>query len=270
MRLSLCSTGNKDEALESIIPRAARIGYDGIEIWQGHLDACLDADGGVERLSGLLRDSGLQASVIAASTAFIAEEERLPQALDQAKQLCGCARKLGGAHVRLFLDWIGSAEATEAQWIRAAQGLKAICRTAEQNGVFIIMETHHGQLTDTTPATLRLLELVDSPQLKVNLDIYNLFHMGENPLQALQALWPHTVNIHLKNGRHSPEGKVRYGYPLREGDMDFMPFLRQIRQLEYGGFAAIEWFGDSYWDAAESELRWLKETERAWSNPGFG
>ncbi|MDF2927751.1 MAG: hypothetical protein K0R57_6665 [Paenibacillaceae bacterium] len=258
MRISLCSTGNKEENLESIISRSAGLGYDGIEIWQGHLQACLTADGGIERLCKLLQENSLQATVIAAATAFMTEELLLTPALDEVEQLCENARKLGGAHVRLFLDWIGSAEATEEQWMRAVHGLKAICAAAERNGIFIIMETHHGQLTDTTTATLRLLDLVDSPQLKVNLDIYNLFHLGEDPLQALEALWPHTVNVHLKNGRHAPGGKVRYGYPLQDGEMDFKPFLQRLRQLGYSGFAAIEWFGDNYWEAAESELQWLK------------
>lgn len=73
--LSLCSTGNKSKGLESIIACAARIGYDGIEIWQGHLDACLNAcltpDEGLERLCRMLQQNRLQASVIAASTSFI-------------------------------------------------------------------------------------------------------------------------------------------------------------------------------------------------------
>lgn len=43
--------------------------------------------------------------------------------------------------------------------------------------------------------------------------------MGEDPLQALETLWLHTVNIHLKNGRHFPGEKVHYGYPLGGGDM---------------------------------------------------
>lgn len=180
-------------------------------------------------------------------------------ALQEAERLFRQARLLGAPWVRLLLDWIGSAQADEEHWRRAAEGLRRMSRTAEEYGVAIVLETHQEQLTDTAATTLKLLQLVGTDNVKVNLDIFNLFHMGEEPLRALDALWPHTVNVHLKNGVRDASGTVRYGIRLRDGEMNFKPFLAEIHRRRHDGFAAVEWFGERFWEAAKEELNWLAD-----------
>jgi len=46
--------------------------------------------------------------------------------------------------------------------------------------------------------------------VKVNLDIYNLHAAGEDPLEALDRLFPYVANVHLKNGIRNGT-KIVYG-----------------------------------------------------------
>lgn len=65
MRFSLCSVGNKEEAVEAIIPKAAALGYEGIELWSGHTERYEEKHGELQSLCALLERHSLQATVIA-------------------------------------------------------------------------------------------------------------------------------------------------------------------------------------------------------------
>ena len=108
---------------------------------------------------------------------------------------------------------------------------------------------------DTTASTLEILRRVARENLKVLLDIHNLFAMSEDPVEALHELYSHTVHVHLKNFHGN---KICY---LDEGDMDYQPFISVLRSKGYSRYLSVEWFGEEPWGAAEREIstlrRWL-------------
>lgn len=264
MKFSLCSVGCKQEPIEEIVRKAADIGYEGLEVWNGHAVGYREQYGELGSLRELAAKYGIRPTVIAGYTAFLTSGRSGTEAsaVEQIGPLIADAAELNAPYVRVFLDWIGSDEAAPEHWDKAVLGLQAAAGEAARSGVTLIMETHQNQLTDTTATTLRLIEAANHEQIRVNLDIYNLFERGEDPLAAAEALLPVAVNVHLKNGQKDPGGKVRYGVPLKEGNMNYLPFLRYLLDSRYTGYAAVEWFGDAFWEAAEHELAWLRQVNK--------
>ena len=111
------------------------------------------------------------------------------------------------------------------------------------------METHSRNLTDTVTGTLRLIELVGRPNLKVIFQP-STFHPDE--LVALEALAPHTVHVHATNSR---DGKAS---TLSEGDMDYRIILGRLRERSFDGFVSVEWFGEDPAGAARREAKFLR------------
>ncbi|MGG1515393.1 sugar phosphate isomerase/epimerase family protein [Paenibacillus oryzisoli] len=255
--VSLCSTGNRACDLVSFLDGAAKLGFDGVELWDEHLRTYLNNGGNLASVAANLSARGLRVTTIA-SRAEVIEPAAADAAVALAAELSEWAAEIGRPGVRMFVDWVASEEASEEQWERAVAGVRRMADAASPHGVIILLETHHGQLTDTTKTTLEMIRQVDRDNVRVILDIYNLFHMGEEPLEALPLLYPYTVNVHLKNGSHSPEGKVSYGKLLTEGDMAVEPFLHALWAIGYRGFTAVEWFGDDYWGSAAKELAYLR------------
>jgi 3-dehydroshikimate dehydratase len=84
------------------------------------------------------------------------------------------------------------------------------------------------------------------------LDIHNLLAVGEDPVEALQLLFPHIAHVHVKNFRGE---KACY---LDEGDMNYLPFINALQSTGYSRYLSVEWFGEEGWSAAEHEISILR------------
>ena len=278
MKLSICTIGDRSGNLTDMIPRLAALGYDGIELWEGHVREALmssiysdmNPDYETYRLgrewealfetANANRAIPCTVPVVAGYFRFFTEGTHnihpilLDDNMEKCRKMGILAKLLGGDKVRVMMDSIASADATPEIWSQLANGLKEMARAVQYLDVTLVLETHQGQLMDTTAATYKLLDKAGETNIKVNLDIHNLFAMGEDPLEALEALYPQVVHVHLKNV--DTNGKPVF---LQSGTMDYEPFLRRIQELGYDGFASVEWFGQDYWGMAAHELSWLRE-----------
>lgn len=142
-------------------------------------------------------------------------------------------------------------------WAQATEELKQFAVWGREAAVGFAVETHQGQLADTVGSTLRLILQVDEGNFRVNLDIHNLFAMGEDPVRALKLLAPYLVHVHAKNGEIKE--RLRHGIPLAEGNMDYQPFLQELCRQNFAGFVSVEWFGEEPMENAISELAYLQQ-----------
>lgn len=253
---SICSIAWRDEPIDVVLPIAAQAGYLGVEVWQPHVQRHLEAHGSLETLCALLARYGLAVPMLSGSYDLAQQ----PQAgLDALATHAEQAAALGAPLLRMFTGGESSREATLSTWNVVIAALQQACDAIAPLGLAIALETHDGHLHDSTPGTLRLLEGVDRPNLCVNLDIYNLYAIGEDPCEALARLRPHVRMVHLKNAVRQGQS-LRYGIPLAEGEMPYTPFLESLAASGYDGFASVEWFGPEPAQAAIGEMAYLRET----------
>ena len=253
---SMCSISWRDTeaSLPEIIRLVAEAGYEGIELWGTHLDDYLKGGGSLGELKALLDQAGLLVPMVSPYLDLAGDPAG---SLETGARFVAYAVALGAPLVRVFTKGGASALAKHAVWLRVVGGLKSLCALGRDVGVGFCLETHQNHLHDTVATTLRMIRQTGAPNLFVNLDIHNLFDMGEDPILAARRLMPHTRIMHLKNARHV-NGRRTYGVPLAQGNMDYAPFLAEVLTLSYGGFASIEWFGDDPARAAGSELAFLR------------
>ncbi len=255
IRPAMCSIAWRNEPIERVAPLIAAAGYPGIEAWGPHLDRYVREHGVLAPLAQQFRDLGLQTPMI---SAYFDLANNLEASLETARRYLGYAADLGAPLIRVFTGGGDSAKASIAMWRSVTAGLKQICQMAAPAHVDLALETHSGHLHDTTDSTLRLIRQVAEPNLGVNLDIFNLFERGEDPLRALKRLLPHMRIVHLKNGIWDG-ARWQYGQPLSAGAMDYAAFLRALAECNYGGFVSIEWFGDDPQSAANGEMNYLRQ-----------
>lgn len=262
MKISLCSIRFAEHPMEEVIDRTAALGYDGIEIVVDHVEDYLKRHGKIGSLAELARSNGLAIPILAPGFNFTGTEEELRDSLALARRCIEHARALGCPLIRAFVSDVGSSEATAMQWDQCVRALKEIGDEAASQGIAFAVETHPKQLMDTVESTLDLVNRVDSPGLRVLLDIWHLFHEGQaDPVEALRALYPYVVHIHAKNIIRRPEGNtVVY---LENGDLDYRPFLAALKETDYASFVSVEWFGPDPWGAARHELDYLRTADSA-------
>src|SRR5690606_26026876 len=115
-------------------------------------------------------------------------------------------------------DKNGSAAATAEQWQYAAEGFKVLGKLASDLGFRFAFEAHMNYIHDLPAAAKKLVDLVDSPAVGVNLDYGNAVYFQKPPAlkDTIEAMGDKLYYVHLKNSV-GVEGK-RLPTALSEGE----------------------------------------------------
>ncbi len=109
---------------------------------------------------------------------------------------------------------------------------------ATSRGVTIAMEPHIGAIIDTPAKVLELLEIINSPYLKVNFDISHFDIVGMSTEETVSALAAVSIHTHVKDQRGiAPD--FEFLIP-GEGTFDYVGYLKLMQEHGYNGFITAE------------------------------
>ena len=120
---------------------------------------------------------------------------------------------------------IGPNQADEICWREASEGLAEYCDMAMKNSTELCLECHDGSLMQDTTSTHRVINMVNRPNLTVNLQ---LPFLGEDPLSSAAALAPWTTHIHIHAYENGWSGPFTW---LSSDATAWEPVLRKIRTI---------------------------------------
>jgi 3-dehydroshikimate dehydratase len=124
-----CTIAFRDETIQDIIPKIAEIGYDGIEIWGGHIEDKSDEQLLVIRM--LAKRHNLSIECLSPYFWFTNSKELHDESLRRAARFVHYCQILECPKIRTFTDagptGIGSDVATEEHWQTAVTALQTIC-----------------------------------------------------------------------------------------------------------------------------------------------
>lgn len=127
----------------------------------------------------------------------------------------------------------------ERAW--AAESLRRMAeltREAERLGVILLHENCQGWAGRGPRETLRLLEHVDSPALRLVFDLGNGLAHGYEPLPYLAEVLPWVDHVHVKDGHRTARGAV-FTEPGR-GAVDLAACVRLLEDGGFGGLYSLE------------------------------
>lgn len=273
MKISFCSIAFRSQPtdIDGIVSILSPLGYDGVEVWGNHLPG-KDRDS-LNYLAETLTDAGLRVPMISPYFDITGDPESQRQSVVDTKAFCRACEILRAPLLRVFTGVSGSEEATAAQYSAAVRVLREMAAIAAASGVSLALETHPSTLVDSIPAVHRLLDAVDHPAVKINLDIYHMWEVHHDPVWAYEQLRGSVAHVHAKNANLGPVGPEHYPLLhdkhasqqivgvtyLDNGDMAYQPFLRALQESGYDGFVSVEWFGPNAEAAAEHELAYLND-----------
>ncbi len=120
---------------------------------------------------------------------------------------------------------------------RLAESLRPVLRHATNNNVILGFEPEPGMFIDTLKAYRRLLQWIDSPHLKLTLDVGHLWCQGELPIADYIARWgERIVNVHIEDMRAGIHEHLMFG----DGEMQFPPILAALAKTGYRGGLHVE------------------------------
>jgi inosose dehydratase len=135
-------------------------------------------------------------------------------------------------------EWVGENDA----WTLLKYNLYEVLQAAEDYGVAVAIEPH-GDISLTPDGLQRILDLYDTPWLKVNYDTGNVCAAGYDPVDTLKRFLPDVVHVHVKdtivrevNGRR----EVRNALAVGQGEIDFRGLLQVLKDVNFDGVISVE------------------------------
>ena len=244
MKIGYSTWGMPTVPVDTAISHIADLGFDGIELtiiprFTTELSTLDAAER--KRIASLLKQHNLALPAIAAHSSLL---ETDPDA--HAKNMW---RLKGGVDLAVELaqeDELpavnttpgGKPEEWEIKKDFLAERVGELVDYGASRGVTIAMEPHIGAIIDTPEKVLELLEIVNSPYLKVNFDISHFDIIGIPTEETVSALAPVSAHTHVKDQRGiAPD--FEFLIP-GEGTFDYVGYLKAMQAHGYDGFITAE------------------------------
>jgi D-psicose/D-tagatose/L-ribulose 3-epimerase len=126
----------------------------------------------------------------------------------------------------------------ESHWERAAKGLKKVARVAAELGVTIGIEPvnrYETFLINTCDQALKLLEMIDEPNVAVHLDAYHMNIEEDNFYEPTKKALPHLCHYHLSESHRGIPGT---------GTVNWEEIFRALGEGGYSGLVGLESFSE--------------------------
>ena len=148
-----------------------------------------------------------------------------------------CAAELESDCVSLWSGALREEVPYEEALARLADGLGPVLEDAARHGVVIGFEPEPGMLIDSMARFDDLLRRIDSPALRLTLDVGHLHCQGETPIPDVIRTWaPRLANVHLEDMRAGVHEHLMFG----QGEIDFPPVIRALVDVGYQGGVFVE------------------------------
>ena len=159
------------------------------------------------------------------------------QRVDFYRHAVDCAADLGSDCVSIWSGVVRD-DATRADAMgRLVEGLRRVLDYAAEREVPIAFEPEPGMLIDSISRYAELLDRIDSPQLKLTLDVGHLHCQGETPVADQIVRWADRLaNVHIEDMRAGIHEHLMFG----DGEIDFPPIIRALAGVGYQGGVYVE------------------------------
>jgi protein FrlC len=247
MKISISSFVYFNYPLKEAIKRISMCGYKGIEIWGGRPHAYRNdlADDEISDLRKLLEKLNLEIS------AFIPAQFRYPTSLcspssriredsvSYIKDSIATSLKLGCNMVSICPGHTLYGQGYENGIKQLSASIREIHRYANDNGVILLIEPAHRFESDlilTVKDGIDFILKLGLDNLGIAMDTGHCHVNNESLVECVSLLKGLPYHIHIDDNLGTSDDHKIPG----EGEIDFLPFFRELKRNGYDGFLTVE------------------------------
>jgi sugar phosphate isomerase/epimerase len=245
LHLAFSAWAMRDLPLEQQLDIVAHAGYVGICLVSdphfNSLDPANTSPAERRRVRALLDSNNLALTAIAGHANPLEPDPSVRHAnLDRIRAGLDLAADLAGPNgpPPLVSMGYGTPETYAADREALAQRFSELAQHAATTGGVLALEPHVGQAMDLPEKVEWLMQAVDSPHFRLNLDNSHFEVMGRAMDEYVPMLVPYAVHTDLKDQRgRSPAHEFLVP---GEGDFEYARYLRALETAGYAGYLTIE------------------------------
>ncbi len=241
MKLCICSKILQDKSLEDAVRISAEIGYNGIELFglPNHLPVDIDLNR-VKDLRKLGDDLGMKVVTLATYVGGYSQlgDEECARQLDDFKRYVQIGHILNCDLIRQGPGGPTPDKAREDHWQRSAYWLQKAADYGLANEVNIVLENNF-VLVATVDSTLKLIHLIDRPNVGINYDPGNIYRASEQyGVEAVRRFGELIFNVQIKDADKTDGDNWKL--LLGEGKVDYLSIFKALKRMEYKGYYSAE------------------------------
>lgn len=252
MRIGYNTNGLAHHSLPAALRLLATLGYQSVAITIDHASLnpyqkCFDQQ--LRDTKQLLEDLHLS-SVIETGARFLLDPQHKheptlvspktkgrPLRVEFLRYAVDIAATLESDCVSLWSGAVRDGSEWDEGFARLTEGLQIVLDYAERRGVAIGFEPEPGMLIDTMARFEQLIDALDTPALKLTLDVGHLHCQGEVPIDVVIRRWgDRLVNVHIEDMCQGVHEHLQFG----EGEMEFPSILTALKEVGYTGGLHVE------------------------------
>jgi sugar phosphate isomerase/epimerase len=245
--------------LEQFIPKAAKLGYTGVELMakRPHLSLLDATPAGRRDWKAVAEGHGIRIVALAGYNDFAAGNDVPDVPLREMQayylgELARLAADLGCPLVRVFTSYERPGLAYQATWEQTVSGLRDAARRAADHGVTLGVQNHH-DLAVHHDSLLDMIEEIDMPNVKVCFDAWAPALQGEDVGAAAKKLA--AMNVHTTVADYVRRPRYRYdpalvnysaladavrAVPMGHGFIDYRSFFAALKETGFDGYVTYE------------------------------
>lgn len=262
-------------SIDDICKQAADLGFDGIE-FRGRPPKELEALSFIEyatQIAEAKKKYGLSEILFGIGLHDCTNPDKdarakcIAEALEKAKianELCGTTicntfaanhRSSISTAPGTSYEFHGSAAATQLDWDLTVDSFQQFGKGLEKIGVKVGFETHMNYMHDLPAPSKKLVDLIDSPMVGINMDYGNTAYFPVRPTveETIDLYGDKLFYTHLKNSSAIPGSTFRMATGLGDGDINHRAYYAKLREIGFDGPIGIEAprGGDRIWFAKQ-------------------
>jgi sugar phosphate isomerase/epimerase len=247
MKLAICNETFRHHDFEGTCAEAAKHGYAGLEVAPFTLGDVSKIDGKeAERLGGIVRSHGLEMVglhwLLAKTEGFhLTRPDPAIHArtFDYSRHLTDLCRGMGGnimvwgSPLQRSLEPGWDRLEAEKRFVDFFQRLSPHLAAADVTIAFEFLGPAETNFINTAAETVELLKLIDSPNVRLHLDVKAMSSDSRPIPEIVREFLPWTAHFHANDPNLRGPGM---------GDVDFQPIADELVKGGYTGWVSVEVF----------------------------
>ena len=160
--------------------------------------------------------------------------------VETLKRYIQLAEEMGAKYVRVY----GGREVSKEKWGKAfsllVSSLNTAAKIAEDCGIELVVENHPGTMTLTASQTVKLIEAVNHPKVRILYDQANIdYHSSETYEESLAIEGAYISHVHVKD--YKLINGERKAVIVGQGIVKWKEILHKLKEIGYNGRLSLEY-----------------------------